>query len=64
MNTQSFTQRAESPVINSAGQRPAEEKCRSNPQPQRGEINGITPRWGFCSEVYHRPAGRCPALLI
>ena len=43
MNTQSFTQKAESPIINSAGQRPVEKKCRSNPSPNGAKSAGLRP---------------------
>jgi len=41
MNICKYPQRAESPVINSVGQRPTKRYASTNPKPHRGVINLI-----------------------
>ena len=57
MNTQSFTQRAESPIINSAGQRPVEKKCRPNPSPNGAKSTGLRPAGALWRGLSPSPQG-------
>jgi len=64
MNIRKYTQRAESPVINSVGQRPTISNQPLKPSPERAKLTGDYAPLGLNGLGFVQMIGHCPIIMM